>query len=148
MTLPISCHQLTFSPTKTENLDRILQAIEDSEAYLDIFPEYAMGVPQDGISKIYVQSNAEPLDGEFVTKVLEKTSQKKSSAVFTTFLKEYGAVYNAAILAEAGKIKAVYKKIHLFDAFGHKESELFSPGRELAIVELRGSMLAWQFVLT
>lgn len=138
MTLPINCHQLSFSPTKTENLIRILREIEDSDAYLDIFPEYSMGVPQNGLSKTYVQKNAEPLNGEFVTKILEKTSQKQSSAVFTTFLKEHGAVYNAAILAEAGKIKVVYKKIHLFDAFGYKESELFSPGRELAIVELRG----------
>jgi predicted amidohydrolase len=138
MTLSINCHQLSFSSTKTENLGKILRVIEDSDGYLDVFPEYAMGVPQHGLSRSYVLENAEPLSGEFVTKILKKTSQKHSSAVFTTFLKEGDAVYNAAILVETGKIKAVYKKIHLFDAFGYKESELFSSGRKLAIAELRG----------
>lgn len=138
MTLSINCHQLSFSSTKTENLRKILCVIEDSDGYLDIFPEYAMGVPQDGLSRSYVLENAEPLSGEFVAKILEKTLQKQSSAVFTVFLKENRAVYNAAILAETGKIRAVYKKIHLFDAFGYKESELFSSGRKLAIAELGG----------
>ncbi|UCH31682.1 MAG: nitrilase [Candidatus Bathyarchaeota archaeon] len=112
--------------------------MEDSDAHLDVFPEYAMGVPPEGLNKEYIQKNAEPLDGEFVTKILEKTSQKQSSAVFTMFLREGSVVYNAAILAETGRIKAVYKKIHLFDAFGYRESELFAPGKEMATTEFKG----------
>ena len=112
--------------------------MEDSDAYLDVFPEYAMGVPQSGLSRDYIQRNAEPLDGEFATKILEKTLQEQTSTVFTMFLSESSSVYNAAILAENGKVKAVYRKIHLFDAFGYKESDLFTSGRELAVAELKG----------
>jgi len=137
MSLSIGCHQLSFSSDKTENLNEVLRVIEDSDAYLDVFPEYTMGVPQDGLTKDYVQRNAESLDGEFVTKILEKTSQKQTSTVFTAFISDGKSVYNAAILAEKGKIKEVYRKIHLFDAFGYRESDLFSPGRALAIVELK-----------
>ncbi len=138
MKLSVNCHQLSFSSAKTANLSQILRVIQDSDGYLDVFPEYAMGVPEQGLDRTYVLENAEPLSGEFATKILKKTLEKQSAAVFTIFLKEPHAIYNAAILAEAGKIKAVYKKIHLFDAFGHKESALFSSGRELAIAELRG----------
>jgi predicted amidohydrolase len=56
--------------------------------------------------------------------------------VFTTFLKENDAVYNATVLAKAGTIKALYKKIHLFDAFGYQESAIFTAGNQLAIADL------------
>jgi predicted amidohydrolase len=136
MTLSVGCHQIAFSPTKAENLSRILEILDHTDAYLNVFAEYAMGVPPEGLSKEFVQNNAEPLHGGFVSKILEKTRQKKSSVVFTTFLKEGKAVFNAAILVDEGKIAAVYKKIHLFDAFGHRESEFFHAGSQLAIAEI------------
>ena len=58
--------------------------------------------------------------------------------MFTTFLREQEKIYNAAILAENGIIKTIYKKIHLFDAFGYKESRLFSSGNKLAISTIKG----------
>jgi len=134
----LGCHQLSFSGPKDENLSKILDVLTDSNADLDIFPEYAMGIPLKGLTRRYVQRNAEPLKGEFVTKIVEKTLQKQSSVVFTTFLKEGDVYYNAAILAEGGKIRSIYRKIHLFDAFGYEESKLFTPGRELAITTFRG----------
>ena len=136
MKLLLGCHQLSFSEPKDENLSKILDAMTVSNADLDIFPEYAMGIPLKGLTKRYVQRNAEPLKGEFVTRIVEKTLQKQSSVVFTTFLKEGDVFYNSAILAKDGKILSVYKKIHLFDAFGYEESKLFTPGKELAISKL------------
>jgi predicted amidohydrolase len=137
MTLLLACHQLSLSSVKAENLSQITSTINGSLAYLDIFPEYAMGVPVNGLTRKFVAKNAEPLDGNFVSEILGATRQRKSAAVFTAFLKENQALYNAAILAEHGKIRAVYKKIHLFDAYGYKESELFAPGRQLAVLEVK-----------
>ncbi|MCW3982276.1 MAG: carbon-nitrogen hydrolase family protein [Candidatus Bathyarchaeota archaeon] len=137
MTLSVGCHQLSLSPRKAENLDKVLDLMEESDACIDVFPEYTMGVPESGLTRRYVQLNAEPLTGEFVNKVLEKTSQKRSAVVFTTFLLEGRSVYNAAILAYDGEIKTIYRKIHLFDAFGYRESELFEAGRRLALTRFR-----------
>lgn len=137
MTISICCHQLSFSSVKNVNLAKMLHAMEDSDAYLDVFPEYAMGLPSNGLDERFVKENAEPLEGEFVSKILQKTRRKKTSVVFTVFLKENGVVYNTAILAEIGKIKAVYRKIHLFNAFGYRESRLFAPGSALAITKLK-----------
>lgn len=138
MSLTVRCHQLSFSADKRANLERILHRVEESDADLDVFPEYAMGLPPSGLTRRFVLETAETVDGEFVGKILDTTSRKKSAIVFTTFLREEDTIYNAAILAEKGTIKALYKKIHLFDAFGYKESELFAPGRKLAITDLQG----------
>ena len=138
MSLTIRCHQLSFSSDKLENLETILHRLEDSDADLDVFPEYAMGLPPSGLTRRFVLENAETVEGEFVDKILDTESRKNSSVVFTAFLREEDTIYNAAILAEKGTIKALYKKIHLFDAFGYKESELFAPGRKLAMTELQG----------
>lgn len=122
-------HQLSFSPNKDENLDRRLELMSESDAYLDVFPEYSMGIPSSGLDRRFVQENAEPLEGEFVHKIVEKTLRRSSAVVFTTYLVEDGALYNAAVLAEKGRIQAVYRKIHLFDAFGYKESVTFTRAR-------------------
>jgi len=118
-------------------MNTILRLLEESDAYLDVFPEYAMGVPSGGLNTQFVHENAEPLDGEFVKKIVERTNLKRSAIVFTAYLKERDEVYNTSILAEKGEIKAVYKKIHLFDAFGYRESDVFASGKELAIIDLK-----------
>lgn len=141
MSLSIAVHQLSFGENKNENLITILSYINDSKQYLNIFPEYCMGLPSGGLTKEHVYENAEPVEGEFVSKIVSKTLEKGCAAIFTTYLKEKGEVYNAAILAEKGKIKAVYKKIHLFDAFGYRESEIFSPGKEIITVDFNGFVL-------
>jgi hypothetical protein len=52
---------MSFSSNKIQNLTKILTAIDDSDVYLDIFPEYAMGVPNSGLNTEYVRECAEPL---------------------------------------------------------------------------------------
>lgn len=134
MVISVGIHQLSFRENKSVNLNSILAHIESSLQYLNVFPEYCMGMPLKGLTREFVHKNAESIDGEFVSKIVSKTRENENAAIFTTYLKEKGEVYNAAILAEKGCIKAVYKKIHLFDAFGYKESEIFSPGNDILIV--------------
>lgn len=141
MSLSIAVHQLSFGENKNENLITILSYINDSKQYLNIFPEYCMGLPSGELTKEHVYKNAEPIEGKFVSKIVSKTLEKECATIFTTYLKEKGEVYNAAILAEKGKIKAVYKKIHLFDAFGYRESEIFSPGKEIVTVDFNDFIL-------
>ncbi len=138
MPLSIGCHQLSFSTNKKENLNTILTMLDESYAQLDIFPEYAMGYSPNGLDRAFVDARAERLEDEFVTTIVEKTAQTRSAVVFTTFLQEDEATYNAAVFAEQGQIRAIYRKIHLFDAFGYQESQLFTAGDQLAILSFRG----------
>ncbi|MEM3384441.1 MAG: nitrilase-related carbon-nitrogen hydrolase [Nitrososphaeria archaeon] len=137
MSLSIAVHQLSFKDDKKSNLYSILSYIDNSLQYLNIFPEYCMGLSSQGLTKEYVHKNAETIDGEFVSKIVSKTLEKECATIFTTYLKEKGEIYNAAILTEKGKIKAIYKKIHLFDAFGYRESEIFSPGQEITVLDFQ-----------
>ncbi|MCW3997650.1 MAG: carbon-nitrogen hydrolase family protein [Candidatus Bathyarchaeota archaeon] len=138
MKLVIACHQISFSSNKHENLNRILRTLEKVNAQIHVFPEYSMGNLVNGLTPVFVKKNAESLDGPFVTKVLEKTRELNLAVVFTVFLKENTGIFNAAILVEKGKIKALYKKIHLFDAFGYNESRIFSPGNEIVLATIKG----------
>ena len=138
MGLSVGIHQLASNPSKERNLLKILTKIERSDAYLDIFPEYMMGVRDEGIDREYIRSLAEPLNGPFISSIIGKSEELGKAVLFTTYLREANRIYNAAILAEKGRIKAVYRKMHLFDAYGYKESEIFSRGRDVAIAEIKG----------
>jgi predicted amidohydrolase len=48
-------------------------------------------------------------------------------------------VYNAAVaFDERGELVAAYRKLHLFDAFGHRESDVVAPGSGLVACTLAG----------
>ena len=50
-----------------------------------------------------------------------------------------GRVHNTAVALDAtGRLVAAYRKIHLFDSFGARESELVAPGDAPVVVELAG----------
>ncbi len=131
--MKIGLHQLIFSDNKRENLKKIVTAIEGSDADLDVFPEYAMGVSKGGVTREFVEKTAEPLEGPFISEIIEKTRELGKNAVFTAYLKEGESIFNAALLAEKGNVNLIYRKIHLFDAYGYRESDVFTSGTRLAI---------------
>lgn len=136
--LEIVLHQIAAGPDKRENLRKVLQLLDGTEADLAVFPEYMMGVAPDGLTAQYIRSLAEPLTGEFIGSIADKLRERGFSAVIHAYLLEGDKVSNAAILIEKGSVRAIYRKIHLFDAFGYKESSMFAAGSELAVVKLGG----------
>jgi len=132
----VTLHQIEVSESKEENLERALKLLGRFRSDLDVFPEYLMGVGEEGVTREYVRRLAEPLDGPFVSAILEKSKREGKAVVFTMYLLEGDKVYNAAVLADRGGVRAVYRKVHLFDAFGYKESDVFSPGSEVVVGEL------------
>lgn len=127
---------MSFQSNKDQNLSKILAAIQKTEAHLHIFPEYSMGLPKGGLTPLYLKKTAEKINENFVRTILLKTKQLKTSAVFAIYLKERNQIYNAAVLLQNGEIKAIYKKIHLFDAFGYKESDFFASGDQIALANI------------
>lgn len=137
MDTKIRIHQINFASKKEDNLKRIITLLENSNSDLNIFPEYSMGLPENGLTKEFVFENAETINGNFVQSISEISKKKKIAVIFTTFLLEVNNIYNAAIFIEEGSIKGIYKKIHLFDAFGYKESDFFSSGETLSIFNFK-----------
>jgi len=127
----IGLMQLAVTESKKENLSHVVSAIEESEASdLLVFPEYSMGYPNQGLSRRYLEDLAEPLNGEFVSKVAEMSEKKQIAIVLPVFERFNGDVFNTAAIIDRGKVKGGYRKIHLFDAFGYRESDLFRAGAD------------------
>ncbi len=134
--MKIQLIQLEAGPDKEENLRKVLEYIRQTDAELVVFPEYLMGVNSEKLSKEYIHRLAEPLNGNFVSSIKDASREKSVSVVFSAYLKERDKVYNTSILIEKGTVRGVYKKIHLFDAFGFNESSIFSPGDSLVVYRL------------
>jgi predicted amidohydrolase len=99
----------------------------DAGAALVVLPEYASGFDPRGVGA----EHAEPLDGPFVT-ALRGAARETGVAVLagTTLPAEVGdrAVNAVVAVAPDGGVEGVYRKVHLYDAFGQRESERLEPG--------------------
>lgn len=136
--LKVALCQITVSSSKEDNLKKVLELIEKIDSDLIVFPEYLMGTINGRLSKDYVDSVSESLEGEFASSIIDKSREVGVSLVFTTFLRERNKVYNASLMVEQGTLRAVYKKVHLFDAFGHKESSIFTSGDAIVVCDFKG----------
>ena len=73
---------------------------------------------------------AEPTDGAFCTGLAEAARDHGIAVVAGVFEPGPGdRVYNTAVAFDAhGDLVAAYRKIHLFDALGQRESDKVAPG--------------------
>jgi predicted amidohydrolase len=56
-----------------------------------------------------------------------------------------GRVYNTAVaFSGTGDLVASYRKLHLFDALGQRESDLVAPGDEVVLTSLAGATVGLQ----
>ncbi|HLS79026.1 MAG TPA: carbon-nitrogen hydrolase family protein [Nocardia sp.] len=95
-----------------------------------IAPEYAMHAVRRLDQRVLPA--AQPLDGPFVTGL---TALARETGVFLVAgMIETGSagperIRNTLVAVDpAGELVAVYRKVHLYDAFGHKESDVVEPG--------------------
>lgn len=144
----IALGQITVALDSAANLKacRALMAQAAGEgARLIVFPEGVIARnPADGA---WTRKHAEPLDGPFVSGILEATREipvAVSCTVHVPAPDAAGKVWNIHIVADGGRLLAAYKKLHLYDAFAVKESENVTPGDEVPpLVEIDG----WRFGL-
>ncbi len=69
---------------------------------------------------------AEPLEGPFVTEVERLATERGTTVVAGLFERTDGPPYNTLVVR--GGARADYRKIHLYDSFGYRESEVLAPG--------------------
>lgn len=120
-----------FAPTadKADNLrviDELSGVAAARGAAVVLFPEYASYFvdPFDAT----LAANAEDLDGAFVAGLTEIAAHR--GVVVVAGLVERGAadrVRNTVIAVDAAGVRAVSRKLHLYDAFGQRESDWVEP---------------------
>ena len=106
---------------------------------LVVFPEVMMrdfGSPGSDISEF-----AEDLDGAFVKRLTEVAGQHGVTVVAGMFERspDPARPYNTLVVVDGTGVRASYRKIHLYDSFGYKESERLLAGDvEPVVVEIGG----------
>ena len=100
-------------------------------AQLVVFPEALMTRFEESIDDFVAQ--AQPIDGPFVHALSQAASEHGVWIVFTmNELNPEGMPFNTAVVVDSsGVVRGTYRKVHLFDAQGHRESERMAYGESL-----------------
>jgi deaminated glutathione amidase len=140
----IALCQIPVSSEPDVNLRRVRGALGEAaagKADLALFPEATL--VRFGSD---LRAAAEPLDGPFLTAVAAACAASGVGAVLGTFEPAPdGRVYNTAVAFSAdGERVARYRKLHLFDAFQQRESDLVAPGSDVVLTTLAGARVGIQ----
>lgn len=122
-TLDIALVQEAATLDPAENRAR-LAPLTPAGADLVVFPEvFARDFGKGGSD---VREYAEPLDGPFATEVDRVATERGTTIVAGMFERTDELPFNT--LVARGGARASYRKIHLYDSFGYRESEALTGG--------------------
>ncbi|MDT4988728.1 MAG: deaminated glutathione amidase, partial [Micromonosporaceae bacterium] len=134
--LRVAAAQITTGSDPVANLTVATDAVRRAAtagAELVVLPEATQAAFGTDLRAI-----AEPLDGTFATG-LRKVAAETGTVVVAGLFEpaDDGRVHNT-LLAPGSGVGAYYRKIHLYDAFGSRESDLVAPGKDLVTIEVGG----------
>lgn len=125
------------------NRRRIGKRLDALDADLDlvILPEAAMH--DFGDSGHDLATAAEALDGPFVTFLSEHARRLGTTIVAGMFESTDALPFNTlVVIGPDGSLRTTYRKVHLYDSFGYRESDRLAPGDIAATtVEIAGLRL-------
>jgi len=127
----IALAQFGSTVDKQANLQKMVELTAraaEAGAELALFPECSMVSlgPRESLEPF-----AEPLDGPFNRRLAEAARRHRLAVVAGVFESIPGSerVYNLVVaFGPDGDLLGSYRKVHLYDAFGYRESEWVEPG--------------------
>lgn len=142
--LRVGVLQFGSTPNKRANLEKVFLLAKKVEADIVVLPEYSMLAPT-GRTPEEVYGESEDLGGLFVSE-FKRFAREFSTHVLVTLFERavYPKVYNtAAVISPREEVVPVYRKLHLFDALGYRESDYVLPGDAPSeVFEIGGSRAA------
>ena len=121
--------QLASRGDAAENRDLIAARIGELNAPVDliVLPEAAMydfGQPSDDLA-----SAAEKLDGPFVG-LLHQQARLNNTTIVAGMFEHHpdGHPFNTLVVVDPDGLQATYRKVHLYDSFGYRESDRLAAG--------------------
>ena len=129
--------QMRSSEDKMENLELSVGFIREAakkKSNLICFPEFQMAYSPVSQSANQLSEIAESVnDGNFITTLRKAAKVNKISIISTIYEKSNNGydnrVYDTVVLIDSkGEISSVYRKLHLYDALGFKESDKMMAG--------------------
>lgn len=140
----VTIAQTEVSGDHSANLVVVRHAVAEAlrvSSDLLVLPEYANGYDPAGVGA----EHAETLDGPFVSTLRELTSRQVASggavegatrtggpltvvAGMVLAATDGGLPGNVVVVVRGGEVVGTYRKVHLYDAFGHRESDRLAAG--------------------
>ena len=125
--MQVALVQSASSRLPAENREH-LAALQVPQAELVVLPECYQrdfGAPDEPLGP-----DAEPLDGPFVAALTAKAADHGGTWVAGMLERSEDPQrpYNTLVVVDGGGLRASYRKIHLYDSFGFKESDRLLPG--------------------
>jgi deaminated glutathione amidase len=129
--------QMRSSEDKMENLELSIDFIREAakkKSSMICFPEFQMAYSPVSMSAKQLSEKAESVnDGNFIA-TLRKAAKVNKISIISTIYEKNGSrfdnrVYDTAVLIDSnGEISSIYRKLHLYDALGFKESDKMMAG--------------------
>jgi predicted amidohydrolase len=137
---PIAIVQMNSSGDKEENLRASLDLIREAgqkRVQLICFPEFQMGYGSGNESQRLEEMAESVRNGKFILELRRAAKTSNIHVIATIYekgnSKNTSRVYDTAVLiSNDGTIVSVYRKVHLYDALGVKESLKFIAGNNIA----------------
>jgi deaminated glutathione amidase len=129
--------QMKSSVDKEINLVHSLKLINEAakkKARLICFPEFQMAYSPPEQKSESLHKIAEKITGNFVTTLSNSAKQNRVNIVATLYEiintsdKNHKVFDTGVIINELGKLQSIYRKVHLYDALGFKESKKLLAG--------------------
>jgi predicted amidohydrolase len=129
--------QMRSSEDKMENLELSIDFIREAakkKSSMICFPEFQMAYSPVSMPAKQLSEKAESVnDGNFIA-TLRKAAKVNKISIISTIYEKNGSrfdnrVYDTAVLIDSnGEISSIYRKLHLYDALGFKESDKMMAG--------------------
>ena len=135
--MKVAVVQFKASTNKEINLQKIISYISKAatnHATLCTFPEFMMFYTNSKQTPKQLAELAETIHGNFVTQIAKAAKENHIQVIgsFYEKSKKKNRVYDTAfVINESGKVISTYRKIHLYDALGFRESDKMVPGSKI-----------------
>ena len=136
--MKVAVVQFKASTNKGINLKKIINYISkasQNKAVLVAFPEFMMFYTNSSQTPKQLASLAETINGNFV-KTIAKAAKENHIQVIGSFYEKStkkNHVYDTSfVIDKSGKVISTYRKIHLYDALGFRESDKMTSGSKIA----------------
>ena len=135
--MKVAVVQFKASTNKEINLKKIVNYISkaaQNKAALVAFPEFMMFYTNSSQTSKQLASLAETINGNFVTTIGEAAKQNQIQVIGSFYEKsaKKDRVFDTSIVIDkSGKVISTYRKIHLYDALGFRESDKMTSGSKI-----------------
>ncbi|SJN30275.1 Aliphatic amidase AmiE [Microbacterium esteraromaticum] len=140
--LPVAVCQFAPGDTPETNRARVAELVADAArrgAKVIVLPEYSSYFTNPMDARL--ADHAEEIDGAFV-QALQALAHEHAVVVVAGLVEraDAGRVFNTVVAVSDAGVLAVYRKQHLYDAFGQSESDWIAPGPlgEASVFEAAG----------